>query len=125
VVDATGVGAPVVDMLKQARLSPIAITITRGEAVTRESYAAYHVPKKDLVSTLQVLLQSGRLKIAQALPEAETLQAELLNFQMKITLQAHDVYGSWRQGSHDDLVLATAVAVWYAEHQVLPRVRSV
>jgi hypothetical protein len=125
VVDATGVGAPVVDLFKQARLSPIAITITGGEAVTHEGYHDYHVAKKHLVGSLQVLLQSRRLKIAQALPEAETLQAELLNFQMKITLQAHDTYGAWREGTHDDLVLAAAVAIWYAEHQVIPRVRSI
>jgi hypothetical protein len=24
-------------------------------------------------------------------------------------------YGSWREGSHDDLVLAVAVAAWYGE----------
>ena len=47
---------------------------------------SYRVPKRDLVGGLQVLLQSGRLKIASSLEHAETLRAELLNFRVKINL---------------------------------------
>ena len=36
---------------------------------------------------------------------------------MKIDpITAHDSYGAWREGQHDDLVLAVALAVWFAEH---------
>ena len=65
---------------------------------------------------MQVLLQAERLKIAAALPEAAVLTQELLNFQVKITMAANDTYGAWREGQHDDLVLAVAMATWYAEH---------
>ena len=58
---------------------------------------------------------SGRLRIAAALPEADTLVRELLAFQVKITAAAHDTYGAWREGTHDDLVLAVALACWHAE----------
>src|SRR3712207_4474253 len=54
------------------------IVITGGDAVTHED-GVYRVPKRDLVSTCQVLLQGERLKIASALPEAATLTQELLN----------------------------------------------
>jgi len=114
VVDATGVGAPVVDLLRQAGLSPVAITITGGDSVHYEE-RVWRVPKRDLVSTLQVLLQSERLKVAESLREASTLVKELLTFQVKITASAHDTYGVWREGVHDDLVLATAIACWYGE----------
>jgi hypothetical protein len=30
---------------------------------------------------------------------------------------AHDTCCAWREGAHDDLVLACAVACWYAEHE--------
>ena len=119
VVDATGVGAPVVDLLIHARLSPVAVTITAGETVSRDG-AAYHVPKRDLVGVLQVLLQSGRLKIADAIPEARLLVQEMLAFRVKITTNAHDTYGAWREGAHDDLVLAVALACWYGEQYVAP-----
>ncbi len=116
-VDATGVGMPVVDLLKQhcgstsilGGVPILAITITGGEAVSQEGHQ-YRVPKRDLVSTLQVLLQGGRLKVAQDLPEAATLVKELLNFKVKITIHAHDTYGARREGTHDGLVLAVALA---------------
>jgi hypothetical protein len=72
------------------------------------------VPKRDLVSGVQVALQSRTLKIASELSEAETLARELQNFTVKITDSANDVYGAWRVGTHDDLVLAVALAVWKA-----------
>jgi len=28
---------------------------------------------------------------------------------------AHDSYSHWREGDHDDLVLATALACWFRE----------
>ncbi len=121
VVDATGVGRPVVDLLRQERLPAelIDVTITGGDAVAQDG-KAFRVPKRDLVSTVQVALQSERLKIAQALPDAATLTRELLAFQVKISIEtAHDSYGAWREGAHDDLVLATALAVWYGERDWL------
>jgi hypothetical protein len=123
VVDATGVGAPVVDLLEQAGLHPIAITITGGSSVSRDG-DHYSVPKRDLISSLVVLLQDERLKIAESLPEARTLVQELLGFRVKISLQAHDSYGPWREGTHDDLILAVALACWYSENpSPEPRIR--
>jgi hypothetical protein len=112
-VDATGVGTPVVDMLRQENLAASlrAVTITGGDTATRAA-GVERVPKRELVSTVQVALQTGRLKIAQNLPEAATLVRELQNFQVKITDSAHDTYGAWREGTHDDLVLAAALALW-------------
>ncbi len=118
VVDQTGVGRPVVDMLRAAELKPIAVTITGGDAVTQDG-RDYRVPKRDLVSVVQVLLQAKRLKIASSLKEAQTLTSELLAFKVSISLKGHDSYGndvgSWRENPHDDLVLAVALACWYGE----------
>ncbi len=119
VVDATGVGRPVVDLLRAASLELTAATITGGAKVTEDGWSI-HVPKRDLVGALQVHLQTGALKIAWGLPEAETLVRELLNFKVKITDAGNDTYGAWREGSHDDLVLATALAAWWAERAAEP-----
>lgn len=120
VVDQTGVGRPVVDMLSAAGLSPAAVTITGGDTVSHDR-DGYRVPKRDLVSVVQVLLQSDRLKIARALPEAQTLTAELLAFKVSISLKGHDSYGNdkgdWRENPHDDMVLALALAAWYGERE--------
>lgn len=120
VVDQTGVGRPVIDMLKAARLPVRAVTITGGDTVSRDGNG-YRVPKRDLVSTVQVLLQSDRLKIAKALPEAQTLVDELVAFKVTIGSSGHDRYGNdvgaWRENAHDDLVLATALACWYGQNK--------
>ena len=119
VADATGVGRPVLDMLRSAGLTPAAVTITGGDAVSQDG-RDYRVPKRDLVSIVQVLLQSERLKIARALAEAQTLKDELLAFKVSISLKGHDSYGNdvgpWRENPHDDMVLAVALACWYGEH---------
>jgi hypothetical protein len=113
-VDATGVGVAVTDMLRNAGLYFSSVTITSGEKATREG-SHWRVPKRDLISACQVLLQQRRLKIAASLPEAKTLTEELLNFRYKITQASNLTYESWREGAHDDLVLALSLAVWEAE----------
>jgi hypothetical protein len=66
-----------------------------------------------LITVTQVLLQNGRLRVASGLPEAETLKKELLNFRVKIDPRtSHDSYEHWREGDHDDLVLAVSMAAW-------------
>ena len=67
---------------------------------------------------MQVMLQARRLKVAPSLPEAATLVRELTTFQVKITPAANEVFGAWREGQHDDLVLAVAIAIWQAERQL-------
>jgi hypothetical protein len=122
VVDATGVGRPVVDSFRAQGVHPVSILIHGGERVTREDAGPrdiiLRVPKRDLVGAIQTLLQNRRLKISGRLPLADTLRKELLNFRVKIDPKtAHDSYSHWREGDHDDLVLATACACWYREAQ--------
>lgn len=115
VVDQTGVGAPVVDLFRQAGLRPTGILIHGGDKASNEG-GSWRVPKRDLVGSLQVLFQSGRLKISKKLSLASVLQAELLNFKVKIDPRtAHDSYSAWREADHDDLVLSVALAAWWGD----------
>ena len=117
VVDRTGVGAAILDMFREAGMTAHAITIHGGDAVTRE-YLHHRVPKRDLVGTLLKLYQTRWLEVAQESPFVETLTQELVNFQLKINIATgHDTYEAWRESVHDDLVLATAMACWFAENQ--------
>lgn len=118
IVDQTGVGRAPFDMLKIAGLHPTGISIHGGDNVSG-SGDEYRVPKRDLVSTVAVLLQGRRLHIVPVLPEAKMLAHELTNFRMKIDpVTAHDSYAAWREAEHDDLVLAVALACWAAEARV-------
>ena len=117
VVDATGVGRAVTDMFRQAQLSPVAVTIHGGDAVTRD-VGGYRVPKRDLVAVVQVALQNREIRIADALELAPVLRAELAGFRVTINpATAHDSYAAWREGQHDDLVLSTALAIWWARRR--------
>jgi hypothetical protein len=121
VVDATGVGAPVVDLLKRSQIgAPVrAVTITGGDAVNY-SDGRYRVPKRDLVSNLAVLFQGKHLRIADGIPFADVLVQELLNFRAKINVRTgNDSYEAWREGVHDDLVLAVALACWRSRTRVV------
>ncbi len=117
VIDQTGVGKPVVDMLRQADLCKIiGITITGGNEVN-EVEGGFHVPKKELVASLQVLIQSERIKISSGLEFADILKKEILNFRVKLDERTgHESFEAWREYEHDDLVLSTAIAAWYAFH---------
>lgn len=124
VVDATGVGVAVRDMLRDAGLHFTPVSITGGDTATYDA-GTWRVPKRDLVAAVQVLLQSSRLKFAAGMQHVDTLTRELLNFQVKINPQtAHDSYGAWREGTHDDLVLAVALAAWKAERKHGPKRRT-
>jgi hypothetical protein len=109
-VDATGVGKAVIDILKERRLRFRPITITGGE-----KQRGNNVPKRDLVAALEVPFHSGGLKVAEGLELWPVLKKELLTFRRKINLKtAHDSYEHWRESDHDDLVLAAALACWGA-----------
>jgi hypothetical protein len=113
VVDGTGVGPAVVDLLRledlHSRLWPV--TITHGKT-ERYVDGYYRVPKQDLIVGLQVLMERGGLQIAEGMKEAAALMKEMAEMRVKISARAHERYGAWRSGEHDDLVLAVALACW-------------
>lgn len=117
VVDETGVGKPVVDLLRtrpiRATLRPL--TITSGSRARVEPSGRWRVPKKLLVANVQRLLGAGRLKIAGGLPEAAAILRELADFRVTNTPYANETFGAGTHGGHDDLVLAVALAVWETE----------
>ncbi len=120
VVDATGAGRPVVEMINlavaraQARGNVAAVTLTAGAQETLTARAKWNVAKLRLVSTLQAVLSSGRLAVA-AVQHRDALRTELQNFRVKVTAAGNDSFEAWRERDHDDLVLATALAAWRGE----------
>ena len=119
-VDATGVGAAVVDLLRP-RVSPApfyAVTITAGDTMTRDG-RKWRVPKRDLIGAAQVALQQRRVKLPRVSAEAATLVEELNGYRVTIGVNGHDTYGNdWRQAPHDDLVLALAIGIYVADTTV-------
>ncbi len=117
ILDATGLGTPILQMFRAVGLRPIGVTLTAGAEVTKatDGYEGYHVPKRQLVSALVVLVQAGRLKIAEGLEYASAFEEELQNFHYILDKKTgHDSYESVKDAIHDDLVISVAMAGWYA-----------
>jgi hypothetical protein len=134
VIDATGVGRGIVDLFREAwsvyhaatdsvvtmpsKPTVIAITLTNAEQARNERADEWYVPKRDVIMTFMVTLQQQRFRVAKDLPEAETLFKEGLHFQWKVSKAGNDLYGAWREGQYDDLLLAVAIGVWWGERYV-------
>jgi len=115
IIDRTGVGRPIYDLFRRAGLNcpTVGVTITGG-AEAHSDGGAHWVPKRDLVSVAQVLLMERRLEIAASLSDAERLATELRDFRVSISAAGHDSYSA-REGKHDDILLASCLALWGAQ----------
>jgi hypothetical protein len=115
IVDATGVGAPVVDLLRRAGLGcrVIPVVITGGESESSDG-VRYRVPKKDLVAGLQVALQKRRLWASRGMRSLPALLEELRSMQVRVS---EDGYERFSGRKHDDLVLALSLAWWRASRE--------
>jgi hypothetical protein len=116
VVDATGVGEPVVDLLRSARLGCdlCAVTITSGEHAHATGNREWNVPKRDLIANVQVLLERDELRMARRMGDVGSLVRELLDMQSMTTGSGRRRFGADGHGQHDDLVIALALACWRA-----------
>lgn len=141
VIDATGVGRGVVDLFREGwtqydeatlerttlpgKPPVIALTLTGGTVAHADPHAwdDWTVPKREVIGAVAVLLQQQRLRVARALPHAETLVKEAQNFQWKVSPTGLDQYGAWREGQHDDVLLAVAIAAWWGK-QTAPKPRK-
>lgn len=113
-VDKTGVGRGVTDILKERGLKFTGIVIHGGES-THNTNGDYHIPKKDLVAAVEVPFDNDTLKIAEGLDLFGVLREELQTFRRKQNRKtSHVSFEHWRDSEHDDLVLAVAMACWGA-----------
>ena len=117
VVDATGVGTPVVQMFQKEKLGVLLtpVMITPGERESRH-HGTWHVPKKVLIMGLQVMVQERTLRVARKLELSRELIREMQQMR-RCSFQG------WRSGAHDDLVLAVALAAWAARREAMWWVR--
>jgi hypothetical protein len=113
IADFTGVGIAVDEIFHHAGVYPTRLMITSGMTATTTDQGVLHVPKAELISRLQALLHEGRLKIQKDLPEAEVLVRELMDFRIQYTPSGNLTFNA-RDGKHDDLVLALAIACYRA-----------
>jgi hypothetical protein len=108
-VDATGVGLPVVDLIREYGVSVTAALFTSGEHLNERSSQIVTIGKGFMVGRLQTLLQAGRLHLPITV-EANILVNELKDYEISVTPKATATFNA-RSGKHDDLVCALGLAV--------------
>jgi hypothetical protein len=109
-VDGTGLGQPVVDLLKGAGVAVRPCYFTHGDKRVEQRDRSISLGKAWLVSRLQALLQTARILLPRT-TEAHVLAQELLDYEIHVDEKANDTYGAFRVGSHDGLVTALGLAV--------------
>lgn len=112
-VDATGLGKPVADLLREMQLPGelAAVKITAGDRESRAG-GVWNVPKRDLIGGVKVLLEKRELQIAKELRETGPLVRELLDVKARRRASGRERLGADGAGEHDDLVIAVALACW-------------
>jgi hypothetical protein len=112
VVDATGVGAPVREMLAR----PENAVRVRGITITAAGVASgcpggWHVSRNELLTILAVALEKKELALSARMPESKSLAEELRSLRVA---QGRVKPAS---GGHDDRVMAIAIALWVARRE--------
>jgi len=113
-LDNTGIGRALFDLLQDDGWSPTGVGITAGIHVNVQDQARVTVPKSTLVAKLIALTQSGRLHVHADLKEWPVLRRELQNFRPEVTAAGNERWNA-APGSHDDLIIATALCSWYLQ----------
>jgi hypothetical protein len=62
-----------------------------------------------------VALDTERLQVVAVGEHVGMLRKELQAFRVKVTANQNESFESWREQDHDDLVLASAMAIWAGE----------
>lgn len=122
VVDFTGVGRPVVDVMRReatkrgysGKIQPVVFAGSNTRAKQKREARGDHwvVPKIDLVTSIVLAQQAKQITFIDA-TETRALLHELADFRMRITKAANVQFGN-KPGGHDDLVCALGLAVWWA-----------
>ncbi len=112
IVDITGVGKPVLELLKGRGIEPLVVTVAAGSETVETAWNEWRVAKTELIGTLQLQFQTGKIKTASEIPLVGTFIKELQDFSMRPPKISPGDGEAWREGAFDDLVLAVALAVW-------------
>jgi hypothetical protein len=116
VVDKSGLGAPVLDYFKSEGLAPRGITITSGLKPRGQCEGDWNVPRDDLITQTQFLIDMGKLQIAKSLPLALDFVEELVHIRQSDGQRLKPKKAPIRKRIHDDLAMSALMPLWYAKN---------
>lgn len=112
-VDATGVGAPVLELMRSAapELHIVAITISSGRTLRLAGPDHYVVGKHRLTEMLQVALEQRGLELPEGTTPQDELYKQIAGFRKHTNPSGYERHEA-EAGEHDDLVLSTELSLW-------------
>lgn len=137
IVDGTGVGEAVVDIMREDGLMPLPIVSTGGTNVN-PVYADFGkvfggsstqlrgaqvlkemtVPKDDMVHAGMIVLEQGRLRIAENLKHVDDFRKQMARFKGKFNDKSgRTKYENDDDTTHDDFVVTFLLASWWMTYK--------
>ena len=134
VIDGTGIGQAVVDIMRETGLEPIPIIFTSGltmnikymeaqrrfggfgQSLDLKVIAELCVPKVDMIHAAKVLIEQNRIRISSGVNNAEEFKKQLLHFKGKVNERGNISYGNDTEAKHDDWVACFIMCCWYANY---------
>jgi hypothetical protein len=119
IVDASGIGLPIVNEMRRYGLNPVPVTITASGPLTLT-----RVAKRDLMSALRLRFERGQVSIPASIKLLDQLVEEFNHFAVEVSQKGNPIFSS-PAGAHSDLIMALALAVHFFEkRRGLPRVHA-
>lgn len=133
VIDATGIGQAVVDIMREYKVEPIPIVFTNGATMTEKyqdrqsrfgsgAFGSMRVlqelcvPKVDMIHAAKVMMEQDRVRIAPNVAGADAFTKQLSGFTGKINVHGNMQYGNDAETQHDDWVSCFIMACWYSKY---------
>ena len=119
-MDASGLGAPIRDYLKQADVFTAQreiypVVFTGGEAARHDPTTGnYNISKTLIISNFLSLMQHKRFDYASDLEALPLLEKEISSFKYHLTPSGHTGFDA-ESGAHDDLICAVCIPLIIAE----------
>lgn len=118
VMDATGVGEAVKDLLVAKGLNPLCIYYSGGATAHKVrsgngSTIGWTVPKQDLVHAAQLLVQQHRIKVLPSCRRRDEFAAQMKGFKGRINERGRLSADAVDDELHDDMVNHALMASWY------------
>lgn len=136
-IDATGVGEPVVDIIKEFGLRPTPIVFTGGMDLTikyeeqgrrfggfgagigtMRTIAELCVPKNDMIAAAQTMLQQFRPRIAPDVEYQDQFKEQLVHFKGKVNENTgYTSFNNDNPNIHDDFITTFIMAMWWFKYR--------
>lgn len=113
ILDSTGVGVAVRDILAAKGIRLKAIVLTSGNSIKREG-SIIHVSKARLIGKFIGAFDAGKVHVNPSMPIWPKVERELLSFRAGLTAQGNARFEA-EDGENDDMLMALAQGVWYGE----------